>query len=291
MRNAFRDTVTELAEADDRVVLLSGDIGNRMFDDFKQRFPDRFYNCGIAEQNMVGLAAGLAMGGLRPFCYTIANFLTYRVIEQIRVDACYHHLPVVFAGVGGGLSYASLGATHHTCEDLAMLRSLPGMTVLTPGDAMEVRSLTRAAHAIDGNPTYLRLGKKGEPVLHDAPPDVAPGRWSVMRGDPAADAHVVLACGNVLPIALDGDAPCVVSCGSVKPLDDALLDTLFTRPDGPAVTAIEEHGPGGFGSALLEWLHARGLPSARLTLRHTPDAFLHRTGSQAWARAATGLTP
>lgn len=238
---------------------------------------------------MVGLAAGLAMSGLRPVCYTIANFLTYRVIEQIRVDCCYHHQPVVLAGVGGGLSYASLGATHHTCEDLAMLRALPGMHVLTPGDAPEVRSLTRAALQRDDGPTYLRLGKKGEPDVHTAAPDIGPGRWSVLRGAADDAGHTVLSCGNVLPIAMASDADTVVSCASVKPLDDDTLSAVFAHAD--RVTALEEHGAGGFGSAVLEWLHARGLPTDKLTLRHTPDAFLHRTGSQAWAREATGIAP
>ena len=109
MRNAFAKQITELAQADERVVLLSGDIGNRLFDDLKAKCPDRFFNCGVAEANMIGVAAGLAMSGLRPVCYTIANFLTYRCIEQIRIDLCYHHQPVVFVGTGAGLSYASLG--------------------------------------------------------------------------------------------------------------------------------------------------------------------------------------
>ena len=290
MRNAFRDAVAQAAAADERVVLLSGDIGNRMFDGFKADFPDRFYNCGIAEQNMVGMAAGLAMSGLRPVCYTIANFLTYRVIEQIRVDCCYHGQPVVLAGVGGGLSYASLGATHHTCEDLAMLRSLPGMHVLTPGDAVEVRALTAAALRRDDGPTYLRLGKKGEPVVHKTPPAIGPGRWSVVLGDVAAADHVLLACGNVLPVALESNAGCVVSCGSVKPLDEALLAEVF----GSAlrVTTFEEHGrDGGFGSAVLEWLHDhRPNDVGKLRRVGTPDAFLHEAGDQTHARRVFGLT-
>src|SRR5262249_3895225 len=125
MRNAFADEITALADADPRIVLLSGDIGNRLFDKFRERFPQRFYNCGVAEANMIGLAAGLALGGLRPVAYTITPFITTRCLEQIRVDICYHDVPVVIVGVGGGLSYASLGPTHHSCEDIALLRSLP----------------------------------------------------------------------------------------------------------------------------------------------------------------------
>ncbi len=127
MRNAFARELTRLAAEDERVVLLMGDIGNRLFDDFKARFPERFFNCGVAEANMMSTAAGMALCGLRPVVYTIVPFVTTRCLEQIRVDVCYHHAPVVIVGVGGGLSYASLGATHHACEDIALLRVLPGM--------------------------------------------------------------------------------------------------------------------------------------------------------------------
>jgi len=120
--NAFAKKITELAKQDERVVLLSGRHWKRLFDDFKARFPSRFYNCGVAEANMMGVAAGLAMSGLRPVCYTITPFITYRCMEQIRVDVCYHHVPVVIVGTGSGLSYASLGATHHSCEEMGMLR-------------------------------------------------------------------------------------------------------------------------------------------------------------------------
>src|SRR6202453_611918 len=147
MRNAFAKKITELAKKDERIVLLSGDIGNRLFDDFKASCPTRFYNCGVAEANMMGMAAGLALSGLRPVCYTITPFLTYRCMEQIRVDVCYHHVPVVIVGTGSGLSYASLGATHHSCEDMGMLRLLPGLSVVAPADEVEVRGSLEAALA------------------------------------------------------------------------------------------------------------------------------------------------
>ena len=170
MRNAFARELEAIAERDARVMLLSGDIGNRMFDKFKGKFPDRFLNCGVAEQNMMGVAAGLALCGWRPVCYTITPFVTTRCLEQIRVDVCYHQAPVVVVGVGAGLAYAELGATHHACEDIAFLRALPGMTVLCPADPMETGPALRAAMALE-SPTYLRLGKKGEPNVHEAPPE------------------------------------------------------------------------------------------------------------------------
>ena len=165
MRNAFAEAIAEAAATDKRVVLLSGDIGNRLFDAFKDKFPDRFYNCGVAEANMTSMAAGMAMCGLRPFTYTITPFATTRVMEQIRVDICYHNVPVAIVGTGSGLSYASLGPTHHSCEDVAFLRALPNMTVICPADAAEVRRAVAAVLEIAG-PVYLRLGKKGEPTVH-----------------------------------------------------------------------------------------------------------------------------
>jgi transketolase len=293
MRNAFRDEIYEIAKSDDRIVLLSADIGNRMFDQFKADFPDRFYNTGIAEQNMIGMAAGLAMAGLRPVCYTIANFLTYRVIEQIRVDACYHHQPVILAAVGGGLSYASLGGTHHSCEDIAMLRTLPEMRILCPGDAMEVRSSVHAAVGYSEGPTYIRLGKKGEPTIHQSAPDLAFGRWLTIR--PNVKPQVtLLSCGNILPetkAAADQLDARLISCASVKPMDEDTLYDAFAQSE--LVVTVEEHSRlGGFGGGVAEWLTEQKQSyraRARLLRLGTPDEFLHRTGNQDYARQATGL--
>ena len=128
--------------------MLSGDIGNRLFDKFKRRAPGRFFNCGVAEANMMGVAAGMAMSGLRPVTYTITPFVTTRCLEQIRTDVCYHDVPVtIVVAVGAGLSYAGLGPTHHACEDIAFLRALPNMVVICPGDAFEVRAALRACVA------------------------------------------------------------------------------------------------------------------------------------------------
>ena len=159
MRAAFANEIEALSAKDERLVLLSGDIGNRMFDTYKEKFPNRFYNCGVAEANMTGIAAGMALCGLRPITYTITAFNTIRCLEQIRLDVCYQNLPVIIVGVGGGLSYSSLNATHHALEDIASLRVLPNMTVICPGDAWEVRAALRAAIEVDG-PVYIRMAKK-----------------------------------------------------------------------------------------------------------------------------------
>ncbi len=294
MRNAFADEVTKLAAIREDVVLLSGDIGNRLFDKFKEVAPGRFFNCGVAEANMIGLAAGMASCGLRPVCYTIASFITYRVIEQIRLDLGYHHQKVVFVGTGAGLSYASLGATHHSVEDMGMLRLIPGLAVLAPGDEKELRPAVRAALDYDG-PVYLRIGKKGEPVVHENEPDFRIGR--AIRVREGADAWI-LSLGNTLPLALQaadllaqrGIACGVASMGSLKPLDTGILAEVFSS--SAAVATLEEHSVlGGLGTAVSEWLAVEGRGAkARLLRCGTPDEFLHATTHQPSARAWAGLT-
>jgi transketolase len=293
MRNAFAAIITELAAADPRVVLLSGDIGNRLFDNFKAKFPDRFYNCGVAEANMTGMAAGMAMNGLRPFTYTITPFGTTRVLEQIRVDVCYHNVPVTIVGTGSGLSYASLGPTHHSCEDVALLRCLPNMTVICPADSAEVRSVCAAVLKHDG-PAYIRLGKKGEPAVHSAPPALTIGKGLTIRD---GSDICILGMGNLVCVGVDaakllsnsGLSARVVSMHTVKPLDEALLGEVFEK--FTIVAVVEEHGPiGGLGSAVAEWLAARPPQRARLIRFNTGDEFIHEAGDQEYARKRFGLT-
>lgn len=293
MRNAFADEVTRLAADDPRVVLLSGDIGNKLFDRFKQACPGRFLNCGIAEANMMGMAAGMALEGLRPVVYTITPFTTTRCLEQIRVDACYHHAPVIIVGTGSGLSYAELGTTHHSCEDIALLRALPGMTVLCPCDSVELRLALRAALRHDG-PVYLRIGKKGEPQIHSEPPDFRIGRAITVR--PGRDVCLV-STGNMMPLVLEardrldaaGVSARVESFHTVKPLDVERLAELFGAY--PVVAVAEEHSRiGGLSGAVAEWLAARRQPGGRLVSFALDDAFLHEIGSQDYARQRFGLT-
>lgn len=292
MRNAFAQQLTESAMQDPRVVLLSGDIGNRMFDDFKQKCPGRFFNCGVAEANMLSVAAGMAMSGLRPVVYTITPFVTVRCLEQIRVDVCYHNTPVVIVGVGGGLSYASLGATHHSCEDIAMLRVLPRMRVVCPGDTWEVRAALKALLE-ESQPTYLRLGKKGEPAVHEAEPEFQVGQGIIVR---EAEELVILSTGNLLPLATEvADAlgqknisAGVVSMHTVKPLDEELLSRCFQKAS--VVATLEEHSVlGGLGGAVAEWLADRGPMPARLVRLGTSDQFLSQAGNQDYARSRYGL--
>ncbi len=293
MRNAFASELTALAAGDPRLVLLSGDIGNKLFDPFKAAHPDRFLNCGVAEANMVGVAAGLALSGFRPITYTIASFATLRCFEQIRVDVCYHQLPVIIVGVGAGLSYAANGATHHACEDLACLRALPNMTVVAPGDPWEVRAALRAAIDL-GGPVYLRLGKKGETPVHQQVPPLVLGRGLTIR---AGTDVCLLSTGTMLPVVLSaaerlaalGVSAGVVSHHTVKPLDGPLLTEAFARHE--LVVTIEEHSLiGGLGGAVAEWLADGPAPQARLLRLGTGDEFLHHAGGQDYARGCFGLT-
>ena len=293
MRNAFADEITSLGARDARVVLLSGDIGNKLFDKFKERAPGRFYNCGVAEANMMGVAAGMALSGLRPVVYTITPFTTTRCFEQIRVDVCYHKAPVIIVGTGSGLSYADLGPTHHSCEDMAILRTLPEMTVMAPGDAMELRAALGAALKHDG-PVYIRIGKKGEPQIHARPPSLSLGKALTIQ--PGKDVCLV-STGVMLSVVMDAAkrlaeqniSARVESFPTVKPLDTQRLGEIFG--EFALVAVAEEHGRiGGLGGAVAEWLATQEKPRARLLSFGTADEFMHEVGTTEYARRKWGLT-
>ena len=293
MRNAFADELTKIGVEDQRVIMLSGDIGNKLFDKYRAACPDRFFNCGVAEQNMTGVAAGLAMNGFRPITYTITPFCTTRCLEQIRTDAAYHELPVTIVAVGAGLSYAGLGPTHHACEDISFLRSIPNMIVIAPGDAWEVRAALRAVMQ-QNQPAYIRMGKKGEKVVHKGmPAGFAIGKAITMA---EGDKICILSTGNMLPEAIEageqlsqhGHSTRVVSFHTVKPLDEACLTEAFDR--FKLVATVEEHSKiGGFGSALAEWAIDQRIDARKLIRIATPDRFFKKSGEQEFAREQLGL--
>jgi transketolase len=254
MRNAFIEELVALAATNPQIALIVGDLGYSVIEPFADRFPDRFINAGVAEQNMTGLAAGMASEGYHVFTYSIANFPSFRCAEQIRNDVDYHKLPVTVVAVGGGLAYGALGYSHHAVQDYALFRSFPNMVIAAPGDPLEVRACMRWLVA-NPQPSYLRLGKAGEPNFHSQVPDIAPGRWLPVRaGD---EQRAMLSTGAGLQIAMDWRTRAEHAGRAVYSMPlwsmadkHAQVEALSTRSD---VLAIEDHlQDGGFGSWLLE---------------------------------------
>jgi len=258
MRNTFIDELVELAENNSNIALVVGDLGFRVIEPFADRFPERFINAGVAEQNMMGLAAGMASEGCHVFTYSIANFPTFRCAEQIRNDIDYHNLPVTVVTVGGGVAYGSLGYTHHAVQDYALMRSFPNMLIASPGDPMEVRACMRYL-VNNPQPSYLRLGKAGEPCFHKEIPKVAPGQWlNVKKGK--KDSKTFLTTGATLELAhqLINEKPELKSWSinslplwgmNQKEIQSIQINN-FSK-----TTSLEDHLiDGGFGSWLLESL-------------------------------------
>ncbi len=294
MRNAFASEVTKLASEIDDLVLLSGDIGNKLFDDFKQNSKGTFINCGIAEANMMGVASGLAMSGLKPIVYTITPFTTTRCFEQIRVDACYHNVNVIIVGTGSGLSYASLGPTHHSLEDLAIFRVLPHMTILAPADEVELKMALREALKLKG-PVYIRIGKKGEKIVTSPDEKFEIGKSiNHLKGKDIAYIVSGIVLPNVLSASKElinlGFSPNVDSFHTVKPLDEEKLEDIFTKFN--KVCVVEEHSKiGGLFGAVCEWYVQSKFKEKKIISFGTPDEFMHEVGSQDYAREKYGLSP
>ena len=288
MRNAFADEVNVLADENKDIVLLCGDIGNRLFDKFKRDNPDRFYNCGIAEALMTGVAAGLANTSFLPITYTITPFNTLRCLEQIKLDLCYPNLPVIIVGTGSGLSYSSLGATHHSLDDIAAMRMLPNMQILAPGDRYEVIGCLRSA-VQSRKPTYIRIGKKGEPVVHQKKVNVQIGKIIPVQ---PGEIKLIISVGNMLAECVEAARrfeqkhkthPEVVSLGSIAPFDHGFLEKAFRKFE--QILVVEEHGfVGGAGSAILEWAYCNVKDVRKLKLMNTGKEFLSGGGNQIEAR-------
>ena len=293
MRNAFARVMTELAQERSDVCLLSGDIGNRMFDRYKEVAPTRFLNCGIAEANMMSMAAGMALSALRPVVYTITPFLTTRCLEQIRTGVAYHEAPVVIVGTGSGLSYAELGATHHSLEDLAILRSIPNLQVCAPADSLELEAQLRQAVA-EGKPTYIRIGKKGEPDLFAQKASLGIGRANLLKH---GKKILLLGIGPILSEALQASSLleekdirlAVASMGSIKPLDHEFLRQCVAEGYYDWISLEEHHQIGGLGSTLLEWINIEAIDNIRLLRLGVPDTFINEIGSQDYTRDRIGI--
>lgn len=292
MRTAFVEALLKRAKEDPRVTLCVGDLGFGVVTEFRDALPSQFVNVGVAEQNMIGVAAGMAMEGRIVFTYSIANFATLRCLEQIRNDVCFHDLPVTMVAVGGGFAYGALGHTHHATEDLAILRTMPGIKVFAPGDPVEARLVTNAIIDRPG-PCYLRLGKAGEPVVHaDGEPVFVVGEAIVVRD--GADL-TLMATGGMLhsakvaaeQLVADGLDPRVLSVPTLHPIDERAI--VEAAEETGAILTIEEHSVyGGLGGAvaevLAEW--GAGVVFRRLGIR---GGHVTVAGSQDYLRAQSGL--
>lgn len=294
MRDRFFADLTAAARRDPDIVLITADIGFRVAEPFIAACPGQFLNVGVAEQNMAGIAAGIALGGARVFTYSIANFPTLRCLEQIRNDIAYHHADVTVVAVGGGMAYGALGMSHHATEDLAIMRAVPNIAVAAPGDPAEAGAVMADLLA-HGGPAYLRLGKAGEPAVH-------PGRLQLVRGDsvPVRDAGgvvVLFTTGAILDVAcqaaaLLGQAGVPVDVRSfpwLNPLDAVAVREASARYR--AIVTVEEHSiVGGLGSTVAEVLAE--LPGAAPLIRiGLPNRTFSLVGDQDYLRAAHGLDP
>jgi transketolase len=291
MRTAFIDQLCALAEQDECIWLVCGDLGYSVLEAFADRFPARYLNAGVAEQNMTGIAAGLAFMGKTVFTYSIANFPIMRCLEQIRNDVCYHNLNVKIVAVGGGLAYGSHGYTHHGVEDLAVMSAMPNLAIAAPADPIEARAITSILSSHQG-PAYLRLGKAGEPVLHSEDTKVELGKAiQVADGSDLTIISIGGMLGTVLKASEElrrrGIHPRVLSMPFLAPLDTSAI--LNAAEETGAILTVEEHGPGGLGAAVAETLVLRGRAVAFRPLRLAKSP-IKVSGSQEQLRAAQGLS-
>ncbi len=292
MRDTFIARLLEHAQRDPRITLVTGDLGFKVFDEFRAQRPSQFLNAGVAEQNMTALATGMAMEGHVVFTYSIGNFSTMRCLEQIRNDACYHAANVKVVSVGGGFSYGSLGISHHATEDLAIMRSLPDITVFSPGDLWEAAEATSACIATPGT-CYLRLDKSAGRPSHTTGEVFTPGRIRTVR---TGDDVCIVVTGGILQEAQSvaellagvGLSVRILSVHTVRPLD---VQTLIeaARSCGALITLEEHTVHGGLGGAVAEALMDSGVTPRRFKRIGLSGAFASIVGSQSYLRKRYGL--
>lgn len=290
MRSVFSRALLEAAQADPRVLLLTGDHGYALFDEFRQTLPGQFINCGIAEQNMVGVAAGLAKTGFKPIVYGLSAFVPVRVLEQIKLDVCYENLAVVFIGDGAGLVYSSLGTSHQSTEDIALLRPLPGIEILSPCDEHEMQYAMTHALRFEA-PVYLRMGKSDVGSVHRATPAVPIGDLVPVRS--GVDSELVfLATGSMVKSALElaaqfGDHA-VWSVPVIKPVNERQIIALAR--DARNIVVLEEHAmAGGLAGLVAETVGQAGGTRARVLSLGVQDRFSQKCGSYAYLLREHGL--
>lgn len=291
MRKEFIETLEKIAARDKRVIVIVGDLGYTVMERFRDRFPDRFINAGVAEGNMVGIAAGLALSGFTPLCYSIGTFMSLRPFEQIRDDVCVNNLNVKLVGVGAGLGYSIYGPTHHSMEDIGILRTLPNMTIFSPADPVEMKLVLQATFRHKG-PVYLRIPRRQVKRLHENKPKFIIGKAILVRpGNRAA----IFATGTMVEravavagaLAASGKKVAVYSFPTIKPLDDELVRRVARSIR--FIVTLEPHGViGGLGSAIAEVL-AQMPQRATLNRFGIPNEFIHEAGSEDYFDKKFGL--
>jgi len=293
MRPTFIGEVTRLASLDKNIWLLTADLGFSVFEDFRDRFPDQYLNVGVAEQNLMSVAAGLAMSGKKVFAYSISTFASMRAYEQIRNDICYQNLPVFIIGGGSTFSYSTFGCTHSSLEDISLMRMMPNMVVAVPGDPVEVQALVREV-CLGGSPAYIRIAKRGEPMVHALDALIRLGEAVEVR---AGNDASILVCGRQLPNAVMAASSLsklgiecrVLSFHTVKPLDKKAI-AKAARETKRIVTVEEHFLAGGFGSAVAEFL-ADGMINVPFVRLGISDEFPRGVGSQDYFLQRYRLTP
>jgi transketolase len=291
MRTAFINVLMEQAGLDDKIFLLTPDMGFSVFEPFIKQHPDRFLNTGIAEQNAIGVAAGLALSGFGPYIYSIAPFVLMRCYEQVRIDVAYMQTNIKIVGAGGGVAYGPAGATHHAIEDLAIARALPGMIVCVPADPIEARQIFEQSVTIKA-PMYIRLAKNNEPLVHNTVDKITIGKAFALRTGKDVE---ILTTGTITHRALEwipelegqGISAGITVFHTIKPLDTDCLDALIDS--GKKILIVEEHNlVGGFGESVCAYLAKQ---NAMNKIKHLaiPDVYSHYVGSQKFILNKFGL--
>ncbi len=294
MRNRFADTFYELGKEDSRLCVVVADISPAgSIAKFRSEFPRRFINTGVSEQIMIGMAAGMAQRGLRPFAYTIATFALYRPFEMVRDDLCYQNLPVTVVGIGGGVTYSTLGATHHAQEDVALAAAIPNLSVIAPCDPAETEAATRWCAQQERGPVYLRLGKAGEPDFTSKLAE----RWEFGRLQQLRSGSdvCILTYGPIVKRAMAvadwlegrGKRTAVYSVHTLKPLDKSALVEILRYFQH--VVVIEECAPNGSLAMQVQALASISGGTARIDAFTLQDAFIHCYGSHDDILDAHGL--
>ncbi|MFH2068908.1 MAG: transketolase C-terminal domain-containing protein [Candidatus Omnitrophota bacterium] len=294
MRKIFNKTLLELAKKNKRIYMVLADIGYGEIEPFRDTFPERYFNVGVAEQNMTGVACGIALEGNIAVTYSIANFPTLRCLEQIRNDVCYHNANVKIVIIGGGVSYGPLGISHHSTEDIAIMRALPNLVVLCPCDCVEAEAATRAMIEYDG-PVYYRCGYKGEKDIHQKKINFKIGKAiRVKEGKDAAIiftgpiGYNVLLASDIL--AKKGINCRLVSLPTIKPIDARMIKDC-ARETGAIITVEEHNLSGGMGGTVAEVLVDNNITGIKFKRIALPDIYVSLVGSQEWLRGKYGMSP